>query len=73
MPGQYCAPNLGQDGIGHLFGDRPSREEVGLGVDEQPLGRAGGGVPITLGQRVDHLQHGRRERGAETECLRAGS
>jgi len=33
---------LGRYGIRYLISDRPTREEVGLGVDEQPLGHLGG-------------------------------
>jgi hypothetical protein len=71
VPGEHRPPDLGQHGVGHLLGDQPAREEVGLRIDEQPLRGAGRGGPLALGQRVDHLEHGRGERGAEAERLRA--
>ncbi|QEV18631.1 helix-turn-helix transcriptional regulator [Streptomyces alboniger] len=37
-----------------------TREEIGLRVDEQPLRHVGRGVPVALGKRVDHLEHGRQ-------------
>jgi hypothetical protein len=57
--------------VGYLVGDRPTRQQVGLRVDEQPLRHTDRGVPEACGQRVDHLEHGRRERRAESERLRA--
>jgi hypothetical protein len=50
VSGEHRAPNLGHDGVGHLLGDQPTREEVGLRVDEQPLYRTGRGGPIALGR-----------------------
>jgi hypothetical protein len=70
-PGEHRAPDLDHGRAGQLLGDLPAREEVGLRVDEQPLGHAGRGVPVALGQRVDHLEHRGGERRAEPERLRA--
>ncbi len=49
VSGDHRPPDLDHYGIGHLLGDQPTREEVGLRVDEQSLGCAGRSVPIAFG------------------------
>ena len=41
VSGEHHAPDPSHYGVGHLLSDQPTREEVGLRVDEQSLGHAG--------------------------------
>jgi hypothetical protein len=61
-PGQHSTSYGRHDCVGDFLGVAAAREQVDLGLEQQALRRTGGGVAVAVGERVDDLEHGRRER-----------
>ncbi len=69
VPSKHRPPNRRHRRRGHILDVRTPREQIDLRLDKKTLRRITSGSPMRLGQSVDDLAHGRRERRSEPEHL----
>lgn len=71
VSGEDRAPDHDERGVGNLVSCQATREQIGLRVDEEPLGRAVRGNLVAFRERVNDLPHRGCEGRSESEDLLA--